>query len=194
MNDVENVSHGKDVNSFDAVVLMKRKLDIKDPFLIYQISNGAMNNSSDYVFKSLKKTAEVALLMDIDVQPPNTWQTMNAYFDATYTHVYGFKTLALWTYHPAMSKVVWLASMEIRTENTQDITTFFCLFNEILTKVSGQEGYKFNPRCFVCDEAGANYNAIHDIYGKNFVMLECRDVSSTSNSMFEKWQTMLGWK
>ena len=51
--------------------------------------------------------------MDIDVQPPNARQTQNAYFDVTHTCVYGFKTLAMWTYHPAMSKIVWLASMEV---------------------------------------------------------------------------------
>ena len=71
-------------------------------------------------------------------------------------------------YHPAMSKMVWLAGMEIRTENTTDITTFFHLFNEILTKVSGKHDYKFNLRCFVCDEAGANYNAIQNIYGEEY--------------------------
>ena len=86
MSDVEQIPHSKDINSFDAVALMKRKLDAKDPYLIYQISNGAMNNSSDYVFKSSQKGAEVALLMDVDADPPNAWQTQNAYFDATHTH------------------------------------------------------------------------------------------------------------
>ena len=59
INDVEQVSHSKDVNSFDVVALMKRKLDTKDPYLIYHMSNGAMNNSSYYVFKSSQKAAEV---------------------------------------------------------------------------------------------------------------------------------------
>ena len=67
-----------------------------------------------------------------------------------------------------MSKMIWLAGMEIRTENTTDITTFFCLFNEILTKVGGKHDYKFNLRCYVCDEAGANYNAIQHIYGEEY--------------------------
>ena len=66
-----------------------------------------------------------------------------------------------------MSKMTWLAGMEIWTENTADIT-FFCLFNEILSQVRGKQVYKFNPRCFVCDEAGTNYNAIRHIYGEEY--------------------------
>ena len=66
ISDLEQIPHSKDVNSFDAVALMKRKLDAKDPYLVYWISNGAINNSSDYVFKWFQKGAEVALLMDVD--------------------------------------------------------------------------------------------------------------------------------
>ena len=34
--------------------------------------------------------------------------------------------------------------------------------------MSGKEGYKFNPRYFVCDEAGANYKVIALVYGEEF--------------------------
>ena len=64
--------------------------------------------------------------------------------------------------------MVWLASMEILTENTADITTIFCLFNENLSQVSGKQDYKFNPRCFICNEVGGNYNAIRHIYGEEY--------------------------
>ena len=67
-----------------------------------------------------------------------------------------------------MSKIIWLAGLEIRTENTADITTIFQLFNEILSQVSGKQNYKFNPRCFICDEVGANYNLIFIIYGEEY--------------------------
>ena len=42
--------------------------------------------------------------------------------------------------------------MEIRTENTEDITKFFLFFNEIMEKHTGKIGIKFNTRYFVCDE------------------------------------------
>ena len=58
--------------------------------------------------------------------------------------------------------------MEIRTENTEDITKFFLFFNEIMEKHTGKIGIKFNPHCFVCDESGANYAAIRAVYGEDF--------------------------
>ena len=67
-----------------------------------------------------------------------------------------------------MCKILCLASMDMRTENSNDIAIFFNLFNEVLSKVKGQKNYKFNPRAFVCDEGGANYKAIGMVYGNDF--------------------------
>ena len=57
--------------------------------------------------------------------------------------------------------------MEMRTENSNDIAIFFQLFNEILENVSRIPNYKFNPRCFLCDEGGANYKAVKIVYGED---------------------------
>ena len=60
----------------------------------------------------------------------------------------------------------------MRSENTNDVSIFFTLFNEVLEQVSGMKGCKFNPRCFMCDEWGdANYRAVREVYGEEF----CRD-------------------
>ena len=64
--------------------------------------------------------------------------------------------------------MIHLASMEMCTENAEDIALLFRLFNEILQKVTGNDKYKFNPRCFLCDGAGANYKAIKLVYGEEF--------------------------
>ena len=56
----------------------------------------------------------------------------------------------------------------ICSENTRDIAQFFSFFNEILAKEKKIPGYKFNPRCFVCDKGGYNYNAITQVYGEDF--------------------------
>ena len=82
--------------------------------------------------------------------------------------VQGFKSLGLWTFHPAMKKIFCLASMEIHSENMRDIAQFFSFFNEILAKEKKIPGYKFNLRCFVCDEGGYNYNTIPQVYGEDF--------------------------
>ena len=65
--------------------------------------------------------------------------------------------------------MIHLALMEMKSENFEDIVIF--LFNEMLEKVSGIPNYKFNPRCFLCDEAGANYKAVRIVYGDDF----CKD-------------------
>ena len=143
-------------------------MDETDPFHIYRINNGSMNNGSDYVFKFSKFIAEnIAVRMDIN-KPYNILQEENAYFDATHTRVHSFKSFGLWTYHPTMHQTIRLASMEMRSENTNDISTFFMLLNEVLREVTGKEDYMFNPRCFMCDEGGANYNAIKKVYGEEF--------------------------
>ena len=159
---------GHDHNSFDAVGLIKRTTDIRDKYYIYKIGNRNLSGGSDYVFKSSKKMAEIAILMDVD-GPENILQLENAYFDTTHTRVYGFKTLAMWMVHPAMKQILRLTSMEIWSENHTDIALFLHLFNEILSEVSGRPGYKFNPRYFVCDEGGANFKAIREVYGEEFV-------------------------
>ena len=162
-----NPKQGMDHNSFDAVDIVKAKTDTKDPFYIYKIGNKNLSCGSDFVFKSSRRMAKMALDMDVDGEP-NLLQMENTYFDATHTHVYGFKSLGLWLIHPAMKKILCLASMEIRSEHHEQIGLFFKLFNEILSIVKEESGYKFNPRYFVCDEAGANYKAIADVYGTEF--------------------------
>ena len=125
-----------------------------------------MNDSSDYVFKSSRIMAELAIQMDVE-GPDNILQE-NVYFDTTHRRVHGFKSLRLWLFYPTMRKVIRLASMDIRTENTKDIALFFNFFNEILQKVSGNPEYKFNPCYFLCNEGDANHKAIKTVYGEDF--------------------------
>ena len=81
-------------------------------------------------------------------------QKENAYFDAMHTRVHRFKSFALWLIHGLMREMLRLASMEMKSENTSDISIFFTLFNEVLEQVSGLKGYKFNLRC-LCVKRGA---------------------------------------
>ena len=168
-----NPQQGMDHNSFDAVSIAKAKTDTKDLFYIYKIGNKNFSSGSDFVFKSSRRMAKMALDMDVHGEA-NLLQMENTYFDATHTHVYGFKSLGLWLIHPAMKKILRLASMEIRSENFKEIGLFFKLFNEILSAVKDEAGYKFNPRYFVCDEAGANYKAIAQVYGMEFCAIRVK--------------------
>ena len=55
----------KDENSFDAVSIMKRTLNEVDKYYIYRINNGSLNGELDYVFKSSKQMAQLAIRMDV---------------------------------------------------------------------------------------------------------------------------------
>ena len=156
-------THSVDENSFDAVGILKRALDEGDEFYVYRINNCSLNGSSDYVFKTSFEMALRAIRMDINGEEYGL-QKENAYFNVTHTRVHRFKSFALWLIHGHIREMLRLASMEMRTENTHDISIFFTLFNQVLEKVSGIEGYKFNPQCFMCDEGGANYRAVRDVY------------------------------
>ena len=174
-----NPTYGHDVNSFDAVGIMKQKTDKRDTYHIYRINNGNLNNSSDYVFKASRRMMQLAISMDVDSDEKSVLQEENACFDVMHTRIHGFKSLGLWIYQPAMGKFLRLASMDIRSENSKDIVMFFHLFNEILEKETGKQGYKFNPRTFMCDEGSANYKAIEMEYGTDFTKERLLDVNGT---------------
>ena len=101
-----------DLNSFNVLAVVKRCMDKKDPYYIYKICNGLIANESDYVFKSSKVSAKLALDMDIDGKR-NPMQEQNAYFDTAHLKVHGFLRLCLWVVHSAVSNIISLASMEI---------------------------------------------------------------------------------
>ena len=179
---IVNSSGSGDHNSFDAVGRLKWKTDESDKYYIYSIGNSDFSEdaTTDHIFKSSKEMAELAIAMDQE-SPNNILQLENAYFDATHMRVYGFKTFGLWLQHPAMKMMIRLASMEIRSENHIHIAAFFRLFN----KMVGEENYKFKPHYFVCDEGGANYKAIREVYGDEFCKARVKGASGISSQTQE---------
>ena len=131
--------NGDDCQSFDAVAIIKWGTDSYDRAYIWKINNGSMNNESDYVFLSSSKLAkQVAIQMDKDGEA-NCLQQEVAFFDGTFNRVFGFVSFALWVFHPTLCRVIRLANMEMRSENTADISVFFMLFNEVLQYASGDK-------------------------------------------------------
>lgn len=159
-------------DSFDAVGSMKKKLDETDNKLIYRINNSLHGVGSDYVFKASTETALIGIAMDNKgtqkTGPMTPLQGELCFFDGKHGRVRGFVSLALWIIHPVTLFLVRLCSMDVRTENTADIVTFFELWNQVLEDVSGIKGYKFNPYGFMCDNASWNLQAIEKVYGKRF--------------------------
>ena len=155
--------------SFDAVGRLKKGTDKRDKFLIYEINNSDYNEGVDYVFQTTKEMLQLGLDMDID-GPNNPLQLEDCYFDGCHSRAEEFVAFGLWTIHPSYRKRVKLASMYMRTESTVTIAKFFELWNRALGELKGQEDYKFNPRTFVCDEAGANFAALRQVYGEELVL------------------------
>ena len=93
----------------------------------------------------------------------------HAYIDAMHSHVRGYKTITMWTYHPGMRGVLCLAVMEAERENTEMLVLFLELLNEELAKFKDHPGYKFNPREIMCNENIANLNAIATVLGRDFL-------------------------
>jgi hypothetical protein len=175
MNDTRRIHHLKskmqeytsDGSSFEAVGDFKKTTDADDEMLIYKMNNKDLNGEPSYVFKSSTKMAQLAIEMDIESTHVNVMQEEPVFFDGMHKRVKGYKTLSAWTYSPLMCRVLRLATMEAEHEDTENITLFWKLFNEVLQKVSGRSGYKFNPCKFIVDENGANINAIYAVYGKS---------------------------
>ena len=119
-------THSIDENSFDAVGILKRALDEEDQFYIYHINNGLLNGSSDYVFKTSCEMTLRAIRMDVNGEEDGL-QKENAYFNMTHTRVHRFKSFALWLIHGPMREMLRLASMDMRSENTKDISIFYTI-------------------------------------------------------------------
>ena len=98
-------------------------------------------------------------------QPTNSLSLVWAYMDGMYSQVRVCKTLMLWTYHPGRNKVMALAIMECQNKNRQMIKHFFQTFNKGLQDYTRIDNYKFDPDRIMCDERGANMNAIDEVFG-----------------------------
>ena len=64
-----------------------------------------------------------AIRMDVNGKEDGL-QKENAYFDTMHTRVHGFKSFTLWLIHGPVREMLRLASMEMRSENTNDISIF----------------------------------------------------------------------
>ena len=157
----------KDPNSFAAVAALRQELKSFDPYLIYKLNDGTLNDEISFVFKSSKCAAQLALEMDYE-DPGNKscLREEPVYIDTMHSRVQNYKNITAWVKNPITRAVMRIATMEAMNEDTPTMTLFFTLLNEVLQKVSGKPNYKFNPSRFYVDEAGANKNAIARVFGK----------------------------
>ena len=165
-------------NTVDALINMKAGADEVDEYLIFKIhhhklsneerSGSAEDNNGDYVFKTSKAAVEIMLQMDRS-ESDTAQRDELAFFDGKHGRVNGFKSLGMWTLHHGLGKIVCLATMEARSEDTKNCVTFFQLVNKALQKFTGIPDYKFNPKAIMSDSAGSIENAVRIVFGHEFV-------------------------
>ena len=66
-------------------------------------------------------------------------QGEEGYFDGCPSRCVGYKTYALFIYHTAMHHILRLATMEVKSKSTHEITFFWELFNQILSNIKGRD-------------------------------------------------------
>lgn len=105
-------------------------------------------------------------------------------FDGKVNRCKGLVTLTASVYHPILRKQVVLASMECESESTETVALFWTMFNEMLSKIAGVQGFVFNPRGWCSDMAGSNLHGIKEVFGEDalrkvkgceFHFKECRN-------------------
>ena len=111
--------------------------------------------------------AKIALLMDQKNKVKTPFQDAVAFMDSLHSRVVDYTTLTLWVHNPVIRHLQRIACMECESENTENITTFLTLVNQMLRQVKGDPDYTWAPKCIMADENGANKIAIGKVFGED---------------------------
>ena len=137
-------------------------------FHIYKINDTRGNpNRPSFVFKTSTLKAKIAINMDKDKE--HFLAQEFRFFDGKHKRAKGYMTLTASVYHPLLRQQIPLAMMEAVSENTENVTLFWELFNEVLGKVSSGTTMMFNPIGWCTDMAGSDLSAIHKVFGDSGV-------------------------
>ena len=90
-----------EVQSLEAVGLVKEGSDTVDPFHVYKIDSKRLNNKPDYVMKSSSKILKLAIDIDVD-GPDNPLKSEDAFFDGSHSRCTDFISLGLWVMRTPM--------------------------------------------------------------------------------------------
>ena len=124
-------------HSMAAVAELKQVTDTSDLYLIYKVNDSAFDNQDDYVFKSSRRMANLAINMDQNAPGNNPLKTEFCYFDGMHSRCKNWKILTLWVYHPFSRYLMRLATMEVKSEDTHNCNLFWKIWNELLSDVKG---------------------------------------------------------
>ena len=88
----------------------------------------------------------------------------HCYFDGKEKRCKQSTTLTASTYHPFLQKQVSLATMECKSEDSENVGRFWSNFNKAFKEANATE-LKFMPIGWVSDMATSNFNGLQFVYG-----------------------------
>ena len=157
--DIKPVGH-----NFKAVVTFKEYCDKMHQYYVYKINHRQENpDKPSFVFKTSEQKANMALNMDRDGE--HYLNDEFCFFDSKHKSCRGFVALTASVYNSLLGKQVTLAIMEAEAENTENVSLFWTLFNEVLQKISGNKSAMFNPTGWCTDMAGTNLVGFCNVFG-----------------------------
>ena len=159
--------NGVERHSINAIGIIKQKQDKQDPLHIYKINDRKLNGKPSFVFKSSTPMAKITLLMDQKNKVKTPFQDVVAFMDGLHSRVVDYTTLTLWVHNPVIRHLQCIACMECESENTENITPFLTLVNQMLRQVKRDPDYTWAPKCIMADENGVNKIAIGKVFGED---------------------------
>ena len=102
----------KDPNSFHAIANLRDDLKAIDPYLIFKINDGTLNDEISYVFKSSKCAAQLALEMDCeDIDNQSCLKEEPVYCDTMHSRANGYKNITAWVKNPITRSIMQIVTM-----------------------------------------------------------------------------------
>ncbi|CAB3986084.1 Hypothetical predicted protein [Paramuricea clavata] len=143
-------------HSFEAVQLLKTKLDKKDPLYIFDMNDSRFHSDRPtFVFSTSQEKMLLALKMKRNSKFP--LEKEYYHFDGKHGRVRGMKTLTASVFHPLLGKMVRLAVMHCKYEDSTNVALFWQLFNKALQAASQNPMTTFQPYGYMMDEGGAEW-------------------------------------
>ena len=91
----------KDPKSFHAIANLRDDLKTIDPYLIFKINDGTLNDEISYVFKSSKCAEQLAIEMDCeDIDNRSCLKEELVYCDTMHSIVDSYKNITAWVKKP----------------------------------------------------------------------------------------------
>ena len=106
--------------------------------------------------------------------------------DRTFEKFHMFVTSSVYVYVGLLQKMVKLASIEIKSENTKNWLIFWNLLNQVISLLLSRHK-KFNPIGWYIEEAVGVRKALKDIYGKE--VTKHRTVSHEKHFSIENFKS-----